>query len=148
MRALHLVGRFFGSFDRRAPRDLDRVRSVLSEREFDLWTRLPVQDQRHSIAVARRFERLAPEASRAEIAAALLHDVGKSESGLGTWGRVGATLFGPRTERWRSYLRHEEIGLEACRRAGSDPRTLALLVRSDDPTFALIDRADDARSFR
>lgn len=144
-RVVHLVSRFLGSFDPRPPRDLAWVRAVLSESEFELWTRMVRQDQRHSIAVARRFEQWAPQATRAEKAAALLHDVGKSESRLGTWGRVGATLLGPRTDRWSAYVRHEEIGLEACRRAGSDPRTLALLVRSDDPIFVLIDRADDGR---
>jgi hypothetical protein len=70
------------------------------------------------------------------LAAALLHDVGKVESGLGTAGRVLATLVGRRrAHRWAGrpgptgrierYLRHDEIGAEALTRAGSDPVTVA-----------------------
>ena len=51
-----------------------------------------------------------PAADRAEVAGALLHDVGKVEAGLGTFGRVVATVVGPRTERFRTYHDHEAIG--------------------------------------
>lgn len=145
MHVLHLVRRFVGSFDRRRPRDVEWVRSTLTSGEFELWSRMAVQDRRHSIAVARRFGELAPAAGRAEVAAALLHDVGKIESDLGTFGRVFATVFGGRTARWDAYRRHEEIGRDLCRRVGSDERTIQLLVPSSDPVFDLIDRADRGR---
>ena len=52
-------------------------------------------DRRHAVGVAREVERsLGAEASRPVLAAALLHDVGKIESGLGVYGRVIATLCG------------------------------------------------------
>ena len=52
-------------------------------------------DRRHAAAVARRVERaLGPRGHPPVLAAALLHDVGKVESGLGTYGRVVATLSG------------------------------------------------------
>ena len=50
-------------------------------------------DRRHAAGVARAVQRaLGHEASRPVLAAALLHDVGKVESGLRTYGRVVATL--------------------------------------------------------
>ena len=68
------------------------------------------RDQRHSVEVLHRFEALFPHATRDERAAALLHDVGKCESALGWSGRILATIIGPRTEAFRVYLNHEEIG--------------------------------------
>jgi hypothetical protein len=85
------------------------------------------QDRRHSAKVARRFVAARPEATRAEIAGALLHDVGKIECGLGTWGRVAASLVGGRTERFRLYHDHEHIGSVLAERAGSDPATVELI---------------------
>jgi hypothetical protein len=75
-------------------------------------------DRRHSVAVARRIDR-GPET----IAAALLHDVGKVESGLGTFGRVLATIIGPGRARGRMavYLRHDLIGAELLAAAGARP---------------------------
>ena len=52
-------------------------------------------DRRHSVVVAWRVERsLGHEASGPVVAAALLHDVGKTQSGLGTYGRVVADAVG------------------------------------------------------
>ena len=58
-------------------------------------------DRRHAIGVARRAINLvdgssatpAEEPDRAFVAAGLLHDVGKNEARLGTFGRVGATVM-------------------------------------------------------
>jgi hypothetical protein len=98
-------------------------------------------DRRHAAAVGRRAERaLGHQASRPVLAAALLHDVGKIESGLGTYGRVIATLSakvaGAETAyAWRRqrgfvrrvglYLLHPEIGADLLALAGSDPLTVA-----------------------
>ena len=60
----------------------------------------------------RRFLELRPAATRPQMAGALLHDVGKVQSGLGTWGRVAATIVGPRTRRFRQYHDHEQIGAD------------------------------------
>jgi hypothetical protein len=74
------------------------------------------------------------------LAAALLHDVGKVESGLGTYGRVVATLSakvaGPSmAATWRKqrgfarrvglYLHHDQLGGDLLELAGSDPLTVA-----------------------
>ena len=77
--------------------------------------------------VARRFLDRRPAADRAEVAGALLHDVGKVEAALGTFGRVAATIVGPRTERFRTYHDHEAIGARLAAAAGSDAVTVALI---------------------
>jgi hypothetical protein len=60
--------------------------------------------------VLKRFLVLYPEATRAQGAAALLHDLGKVQSGLGWFGRIVATVVGPRTKRFSLYHQHEELG--------------------------------------
>jgi len=144
----HLASRFFAALPNRGPREADRVwvESVLSQREYDLWVRQYPPDRRHSASVARRVERrlvggpALEEGARWVLASALLHDIGKIEAGLGTWGRVFATVIAKiagseRVLRWvhddgcrgrvSSYLRHPGIGAELLRGARSDPRTIA-----------------------
>jgi hypothetical protein len=117
-------------------------------------------DRRHAIGVAREVTRRWPAApvapagappdggpARPVLAAALLHDVGKVESGLGTMARVVATVLwagldDARAERWATlepdqgplvalrgrlgrYRRHPEIGAALLREAGADPLTAA-----------------------
>ena len=85
---------------------------------------------------------LRPDAARAEIAGALLHDVGKVEAGLGTFGRVAATVVGPRTARFRRYHDHEAIGARLAAAAGSDPVTVAL-IEGQGPAADALRAADD-----
>ena len=89
--------------------------------------------------VARRVERaLGGEATPPVLAAALLHDVGKTASGLRTFGRVVATMSkavaGPAyarawsngsgiTRRVGLYIRHPELGGDMLAMAGSDALT-------------------------
>jgi hypothetical protein len=83
-------------------------------------------DRRHAVGVARAVP--APLA-----AAALLHDVGKVEAGLGTLARVPATLVGlvarERVVRGNGriarYLRHDALGADLLAAAGADPLTVA-----------------------
>jgi predicted HD phosphohydrolase len=103
---------------------------------------MAVQDKRHSILVARRFVDLADAPSREQTAAALLHDVGKLASGLGTCARVLATIVGPRTARFRQYHDHERLGAEMLRAAGSAAATLEL-VHGAGPAAAALRQADD-----
>jgi hypothetical protein len=84
-----------------------------------------------------------PEATRAEVAGAVLHDVGKIECGLGTFGRVAATLVGSRTPSFAAYHDHEAIGSELARAAGSDPVTVELIAQRG-PAFAALDASDHA----
>lgn len=125
----HLTRRFFASLSRRPPAvdDVSWALDHLLPGEAGLWRAMAVHDRRHSIVVARRFTARVADASRAEIAGALLHDVGKSDSGLGTISRVAATVLGPRTKRFRRYHDHETLGVEMLRGAGSEPDTLELI---------------------
>lgn len=141
MKALHLTKRFVGSLWPFGPGSTDDqwATSHLLDAEIELWRRMSSQDRRHSVGVARRVEEhLGEKATRPVLAAALLHDVGKVDSGLGTFLRVVATLSaavaGRETaELWvRSsgvtrrvglYLKHPEIGGDLLGMAGSDPFT-------------------------
>lgn len=145
----HLVRRFFTSLSKRPPdtRDVAWVNERLLANEFALWNRMKPHDQRHSIEVANRFIQLHPKFTRDEVAAALLHDIGKVESELGVVGRVVATIAGPKGRKFRTYHEHELIGLNLCRTAGSSSETLRLLDRSNemsrnDPVVHLLRQAD------
>ncbi|HEX3087077.1 MAG TPA: hypothetical protein VHQ23_00370, partial [Ilumatobacteraceae bacterium] len=100
--------------------------SQLLATERDLWHRMSVADRRHSILVARRFD-ASGEWSREEMAAAMLHDIGKLDCGLGTFRRVVATVVGPRTEQFRRYHDHEQIGADVLATAGASPVTVELV---------------------
>ena len=86
-----------------------------------------VQDRRHSVMVGRRFVMYRPTAVQSEIAGALLHDVGKSAARLGSFARVIATLVGPRTNRFRQYHDHENIGATMLRSIDSDELTISMV---------------------
>lgn len=126
----HLARRFVTSLPATPPRPADEAWAdrQLLDGERSLWVRLSNQDRRHSIEVARRFCDARPQATRAEIAGALLHDVGKVRCGLGTFGRVVATVVGPRTERFRRYHDHEAIGARLVAEVGSDQATVDLVA--------------------
>jgi hypothetical protein len=135
---LHLARRFFGSLSRRPPAAGDEAwaEAHLGEREQLVWRSLSNPDRRHAIGVARRVSAAldGDDTPREVVAAALLHDAGKVASGLGTFGRVGATVWATARGRDRAtraggavgrYLRHPEIGADLLTRAGSDPTTIA-----------------------
>jgi hypothetical protein len=141
--SVHLVRRFLGSLRPGGPSASDQlwVDEQLLPAERSLWIRMSGPDRRHATGVARNVERaLGHEATRPVLAAALLHDVGKVESGLHTYGRVVATLCGKVAGRdmaatWQKqrgfarrvgmYLRHADIGGDLLALAGSDPLTVA-----------------------
>jgi hypothetical protein len=141
--ASHLVRRFFGSLRPGGPPAAEEAwaEEVLLAGEHALWRTMSGADRRHAIGVAHRVERaLGHEATRPVLAAALLHDVGKVESGLGTYGRVIATLSAKAAGRdmastWRHqrgftrrvglYLHHDRVGGDLLELAGSDPVTVA-----------------------
>jgi hypothetical protein len=138
---VHLTRRFFGSLRPGGPKRADEewAREQLLPSEVELWQRMRGADRRHAVGVARDVERaLGAEATRPVLAAALLHDVGKIESGLGVYGRVIATLCGliagrdtakewtrtrGFTRRVGLYLLHPDLGGDLLGMAGSDPLT-------------------------
>ena len=141
--ASHLARRFFRSLRPGGPSVADQewIQGVLSEAEFDLWRRMYGPDRRHSAAVGLEVQRrLGNEATPPVLAAALLHDVGKVDADLGTWGRVVATLSAKLaghdtarlwiksrgfTRRVGLYLHHSEIGADMLEIAGSDALAVA-----------------------
>jgi hypothetical protein len=134
---LHLGRRFFGSLSWRPPSAADEAwaEGWLLEGERALWGRLSNADRRHAVRVAREVaDRLGAQATRPVMAAALLHDCGKLDSGLGTFARVGATAWaGVRGRatvaasegRVGRYVRHDELGAGMLAAAGSHPVTVA-----------------------
>lgn len=142
----HLIRRFAESISsgRIAEQDDFWVSGVLTRVELDLWSKMQTMDRQHSIGVARRLVEMTPDVDRIEIAAALLHDVGKCRSSLGVGGRVLATVMGPRTRRLRAYHDHESIGAEMCRARGVDPRICDLIVGiGETDAVRRLSRADD-----
>jgi hypothetical protein len=132
----HLARRFAGSLRPGGPRpgDVAWVHDLLQPGEWAVWSEMPGPDRRHSVGVARRVDAALTDAPRPVLAAALLHDVGKTRVGLRTPGRVIATLVGIARGRERAargdgriarYLRHDAIGADLLERAGSDPLTVA-----------------------
>lgn len=130
-RPLHLVRRFVRALWPGPPRseDVAWVAGILQPGELGLWRSLPNHDQRYTIRVARLVdEKLAGTefaGDRRWLAAALLHDTGKLDAGLGVVGRSVATVMGAlagraRVDRWTHgsgfrrrvawYLHHDERG--------------------------------------
>jgi hypothetical protein len=158
---VHLAGRFFGSLRPGGPpsKDARWAWAQLGPGERELWKRMSGPDRRHAIGVARDAIALIDAgghgpAPQPVVAAALLHDVGKIESGLGTWARAGVTLIAmgvgrPRVAGWSDadqaeggppgpprgrrhrrvaagrYVTHDRIGARLLDTAGSDPLTVA-----------------------
>lgn len=143
--SVHLARRLVGSLSLRPPSSVDEAwaQSWLDEPEHALWSSMAPDDRRHSIQVATRFSDRRPSATRAEMAGALLHDVGKTASGFGTLGRVVATIVGPRTKRMRCYHDHEALGAEMASAAGSSLVTVAL-IRGEGPAADDLQVADDS----
>jgi hypothetical protein len=130
---------------------------VLTDPEWDLWWRMSNPDRRHSVAVARRVERAlagTPDAGDPRWpAAALLHDVGKLDAGLGVLGRVGATLADAAAghtmaEAWSTrrgitrrvglYLRHPELGATRIRVVGGREEVAAWAAAHHRPEPAAV----------
>jgi len=146
-KAIHLERRFFRALSDEPPaeHDLAWARGFLSPGEQALWDQMQNQDKRHSLEVAHRLESFLPDAPPHAITAALMHDVGKIDSRLGTFARVAATFVGSPTKRFRSYHDHERIGADMLRAAGSDSEVIALIeeTSADKVVAAALYRADN-----
>ncbi|HUK62865.1 MAG TPA: HD domain-containing protein [Dongiaceae bacterium] len=130
-RVRHLGSRFFGSLRPRplGPDDLTFVRENLTPAELACWERLGPADRVESVKTARAAaSELGCAATETWIAAALLHDVGKTETRFGPFRRAGATavaivLRERRVRRWDNavgrYVDHDERGARILERAGA-----------------------------
>lgn len=181
--AWHLVKRFFGALVPGGPSHDDEawVASILPPALFAEWRAMPGHDRRHSIGVARRTQSALrahasgvddanpPEALDEWVTAALVHDVGKLDAGLGVLGRVAATsargvLGRERTDRWvdrrgvrlrfARYFRHGALGADRIRAAGGSEAVARWAAAHHDPShwaatgippevMAALDAADD-----
>jgi hypothetical protein len=143
----HLSGRFFSALSPRGPAPADEAWAVgnLLEEERALWHLLSGPDRRHALGVARQAVHLlgSEPHPRDFVAAALLHDVGKVESSLGTFARVGVTLAAlvvgrSRLLHWAvgqraSVVTHDRLGSTLLDRAGSDPLTVSWAAEHHSP---------------
>lgn len=151
MEAWHLTKRFFGSLRQREPRPAEEewLVAMLSPAEEKLYRRQAGIDRCHSVdcALAAR-ERLGSHASLHAVVASALHDVGKADSSLGTFGRVVATVVGKAApagtiERWETgsgfrgevarYVRHDVRGAELLMAAGSHPHVVGWAREHHEP---------------
>jgi putative nucleotidyltransferase with HDIG domain len=129
---VHLVTRFLTSLVPRRPRpaELACVDAVLTSSELAVWKALSRADRVESLATLRRLPHDVARDGR-WAAAALLHDAGKSASGLGTFGRVVATVRGALARggdvdgRAGVYLRHAEVGADILQEAGARTEVVA-----------------------
>jgi hypothetical protein len=98
MARAHLVRRFGSNLVPlgASAADVRWVAEVLRPGELKVWAAQRRQDRRHSVRTARRLDRALAGTPFADdptwTAVALLHDVGKQVAGLGTYGRVAASL--------------------------------------------------------
>ncbi len=142
----------------------EALRPYLSPALIALFRRMSPSEQAHSLAVLRRLKEQG-HSDPALLAAALLHDVGKSLSPLSVFDRVLIVLgkrFAPRlARRWgegkASGLRrpfvvaahHPAWGADLAAAAGASPRTCDLIRRHqdfsspDDALLTALQRADD-----
>lgn len=133
----HLGKRFAGSVRARRLDAADEafVRRALRPAELECWERLGRADRAESVRTARgALEALGPDADPTWVAAALLHDVGKAQTGLGAVGRAGATVVAAlaghaRARAWPNaigrYVNHDELGAQRLHEAGARPEAVA-----------------------
>ncbi|MEX0767364.1 MAG: HD domain-containing protein [Microthrixaceae bacterium] len=179
---LHRMQRFFRSvFSVSASQEqVAWAYEFLTESEQRLFMRMPSVDQAHCIGVAQAVSGHLSQVGLSEedpaatwiLAAALLHDVGKSVSGLGTYGRVVATISealggsdmgahwaerGGMTRRVGLYLQYPQLGADLLSLASSDERVVAWAVQHHLPQeqwtlpidcALLLQQADDGRLSR
>ncbi|MFM8320538.1 MAG: HD domain-containing protein [Chloroflexota bacterium] len=148
-RAIYRVRQFLAAL-RAAPgaADLEQLREALSPPLLDLFCSMQAGEQAHSLQVYRRL-RADGAANPHLLAAALLHDVGKTRSPLRLWQRAAVVLaqalIPARARRWgqghphgwkRPFVtaaQHPAWGAEQAAAAGAAPLVVALIRRHQDP---------------
>ena len=136
--------------------DQEEALSHLDAALGELFLRMAVRDQVHALRVLRRLGDAEPLLRQA----ALLHDVGKIETPMGTKGRSLVVLaratgttglltrvpgIGPRVQR---YLDHPRIGAELLRDAGADGPLVQVVAeheskRPSHPETAILQAMDE-----
>lgn len=135
-------------FARPSPQGLERARALLSPSLFELFARMQDSEQAHSLQVMEALC-ASGEQDHELLAAALLHDAGKSRRPLRAWERVVIVLaqavfpgrmvsWGRGAARgWRAAFvvarEHPAWGAALAREAGASARVVSLIRRHQDP---------------
>lgn len=146
------------------PADVAYAAARLSPALLRLFQGMTPAEQQHSIALSRALEAQG-HTDPDLLAAALLHDVGKTRHPPHLWERVVVVLgehFTPRqAAAWgagaphglrRGFVirqQHAAWGAELARQAGASPRTVALIRQhhsdpAGDPELIALQKADEA----
>jgi len=168
--ALYRVQQFIraaGSWFRPGEGDREFVARYLPPTAIRLFQGMSRYDQKHALNICMALEQQG-HTERDLLAAALLHDVGKSVTQgakVRLWHRVAVVLIQlvapgllgqlakDETGSWRRpfyvQLHHAMIGAEAARRAGCSATTVGLIIRHEDaldqtsdPLLAALQAAD------
>jgi putative nucleotidyltransferase with HDIG domain len=123
-------------------RELNALAEYLTPAQRDLFRRMSVGDQRHSLDIFYVL-RERSETDETLLQAALLHDVGKAQAEIRLWQRVAYVLLGRASQRLRARLcasprrdwrysffvlaHHTELGAELASRAGCGDDVVALI---------------------
>jgi hypothetical protein len=126
----HLARRFFGVLVAAPlrPGEQAAAGALLRPAERGLFWGQPAADQRHGLECARAVQAACP--GRRDLArAALLHDLGKRQAGLGAVGRSIATALAaarlPVPGRFAAYREHGPLGATELEAAGAEPLVAA-----------------------
>lgn len=138
-RIAHLARRFFGSWRvrRPGPAAQQTIADLLSETEAAVFWEQSPPDLEHAL---RSMEAVLDQRpGRRDLArAALLHDIGKRHSSLGTIGRSIATAASllriPLRGRFRRYLDHTEAGARELEQLGCEALVVAFARYHHSPT--------------
>ncbi len=129
--------------------ELGLLNEYLTPLQAELFLRMPRCDQRHGLDVFYALQRKQND-DHDLLAAALLHDVGKSKERLRLWHRVLIVLIRvastslldrlaleePRSWRYPFFVhqQHPELGAELAQAAGCSPTTVELIRRHQEPS--------------
>ncbi|WP_350344201.1 HD domain-containing protein [Proteinivorax tanatarense] len=139
---VYRVKQFFKSITAKTTEDEEMwVKKVLNGQQQKLFFSLPIYEQRHSIDVAKSIMKKAGQLNKDEynllIKAALLHDIGKVNTGLNPITKSIAVIYDCFNSRKKipskpkflqAYYLHPDLGVEFLQRDGDANKTLLFLI--------------------